>query len=913
MKKRSIVTPLLVGWLMAVCTTCIPMNALRAASGTSDRDNIRLDSRLHHEGDYTWKMSRAGEVKQPAEVISRSGYDDSSWMEAVVPGTVLTSLVAAGVYPDPYYDINNKLSEKKIPDISSVGRDFYTYWFRTEFETPALNKDERLWLKVNGINYRAKIWLNGHLLSTMTGMFLRDDIDITEFVSDQGNALAVLVEPVDEPGQAMKKPWGAPGENRNGGNGLIGLNVTQLMTVGWDFYYDDGIRDRNTGIWRNIELYSTGRVALRHPFVRSRLEHPDYRVAHETVSVEVYNPSASNTPVKCLVEGEIVGTGVTFSKQVTLPRSGHQTVCFAPEEFPQLTLHDVKLWWPKNKGAQDMYELKMSVSVDGTVCDSLTSRFGIREVSVSRETPDSSKLFYVNGKRIFIRGSNWLPEAMQRTTDARMEAELRYTAQSGINLLRLWGGGIAESDRFYQLCDELGILVWQAGWVTGDTRQRHDEPLYFANVTSTIKRIRNHPSLAFYVASNEGSEVAGTQELIRSLDGTLPYQIQSECDGVHDGSPYKQVNPMRHYENTASDRGSRVDGFNPEYGAPNLPIVSTLREMMPEEHLWPINKAVWDYLDGNGFHGMSSIYTDMTHLYGASSSIDEFARKAQLVGAINSKSIWEVWNENKYEYGHKFCSGLLFWYHNVPCPLVCARMWDHSLEPTASLYHTMHALEPLHVQYNYLTDSVTVANDYLQPFANYSVTARVYDLQSRQVSEQTARIDIPDDGCVGNILKVNIPDHISKVHFIHLLLKDGQGSVVSDNFYWRSTDSYEGKHTLTGPCTSGFESLADMPHTHLKASCQVSHTGGKTLLNIRLRNTTRLISFFNQLQLFDADGHSIRPAYYSDNFFTILPGGEKRIVIELADTQSAKGFRLVLSGWNSEERTLYSSGERRAS
>lgn len=330
MKKRSIVTPLLVGWLMAVCTTCIPMNALRAASGTSDRDNIRLDSRLHHEGDYTWKMSRAGEVKQPAEVISRSGYDDSSWMEAVVPGTVLTSLVAAGVYPDPYYDINNKLSEKKIPDISSVGRDFYTYWFRTEFETPALNKDERLWLKVNGINYRAKIWLNGHLLSTMTGMFLRDDIDITEFVSDQGNALAVLVEPVDEPGQAMKKPWGAPGENRNGGNGLIGLNVTQLMTVGWDFYYDDGIRDRNTGIWRNIELYSTGRVALRHPFVRSRLEHPDYRVAHETVSVEVYNPSASNTPVKCLVEGEIVGTGVTFSKQVTLPRSGHQTVCKHP-------------------------------------------------------------------------------------------------------------------------------------------------------------------------------------------------------------------------------------------------------------------------------------------------------------------------------------------------------------------------------------------------------------------------------------------------------------------------------------------------------------------------------------------------------------------------------------------------------
>lgn len=167
---------------------------------------------------------------------------------------------------------------------------------------------------------------------------------------------------------------------------------------------------------------------------------------------------------------------------------------------------------------------------------------------------------------------------MLRTSDERTYAELRYTRQAGINLIRLWGGGIAESDYFYQLCDELGLLIWQEFWMTGDTRHPQDKSVYLNNVASTVKRIRNHPALAYYVASNESSEVSGTPELLKLLDGTRGYQMQSECAGVHDGSPYKQVNPMQHYENTASARGSRVDGFNPEYGAPTLPTVEILRE-----------------------------------------------------------------------------------------------------------------------------------------------------------------------------------------------------------------------------------------------------------------------------------------------------------------------------------------------
>lgn len=443
--------------------------------------------------------------------------------------------------------------------------------------------------------------------------------------------------------------------------------------------------------------------------------------------------------IKCTVKGEIIGENITFSKDLNLFRGETKEICFTPEEFPQLTIKNPRLWWPIFKGNPELYELKLTVSIDGKVSDETKTRFGIREITSDQNTPDKSRQFYVNGKKLFIRGTNWIPEAdapyLRRTYLCRIALykTIRYQPDPHV------GGGIAESDYFFQLCDEMGLLVWQEFWMTGDTKHPQDKDLYLSNVEATVKRLRNHPSLAYYVSSNESTEMPGAKDLIMKLDGTRGYQMQSECDGVHDGSPYKQVNPMQHYENTASERGSRVDGFNPEYGSPTIPTVETLREVMDEKDLWPINKEVWDYHDGGGFHLMSTMYTDLTNHYGPSSSIEEFATKGQAVGAMNSKSIWEVWNYNKFGYGDRYASGLLFWYHNCPVSQVCARMWDYSLEPTASLYHTQNALEPLHAQFDYLKNTVSVYNDYYQAFKDYKVTAEVYDLNSKRYGAKARR------------------------------------------------------------------------------------------------------------------------------------------------------------------------------
>lgn len=868
-------------------------------------DRIWLDSREVHQGEFTWKMMKAGDVKASAEEVSSLGYSTDNWLPAIVPGTVLNSLVYNKKYPEPYYGLNNKIESNKIPDISKVGREFYTYWFRTEFEVPVSFAGKNIWLQPDGINYRAEVWVNGNLLSTINGMFVNDYINITDFVKTGcKNVLAVRVYPVDVPGTTMPKSWGAVGEFHNGGNGNIGLNTTMLMSVGWDFTFMDGIRDRNTGIWKSISMYTTGKVALRHPFVKSELRKPAYDVAHETISVEVVNPSTSMEAITGVVRGEILGENIVVEKPFRILRGEEKAVTFTPEEFPQLTIRNPRLWWPVNKGPQNLYELKLTVNVKGTVCDSVKTRFGIREITSDTNTPDKSRVFYVNGKRIFVRGTNWIPEGMLRTSDERTYAELRYTRQAGINLIRFWGGGIAESDYFYQLCDELGLLVWQEFWLTGDTRHPQDRSVYLNNVASTVKRIRNHPSLAYYVASNESSEVSGTPELLQLLDGTRGYQMQSECAGVHDGSPYKQVNPMQHYENTASARGSRVDGFNPEYGAPTLPTVEILREMMDEKDLWPINKEVWDYLDGNGFHLMSTMYTDLVNNYGKSSSIDEFAQKGQFVGAMNSKSIWEVWNYNKLDYGDRFCSGLLFWYHNCPVRQVCARMWDWSLEPTASLYHTANALEPLHAQFDYLKNTVSVVNDFYQEFRGYTVVAQVYDINSKKVFEASAKVDLPSDGVANDVLTIRFPENISQVHFIKLRLKDAKGKEVSSNFYWRSNDKYEGKETLTGPTSSGFETLSQLKKAQLKTTYKIRKSEDRYFVDITVKNVSSSIAFFNQLQFLNRDLKPIRPSFYTDNFFSLMPGESKSVVIETSVEKITETPVLVVKGWNVDRKQI---------
>ncbi len=883
----------------------LTLDAAAQQAPLSDRSYTQiLSSTDVHGGSQVWKMQNISKVGIPSDKVSTTDCSTEGWMPAIVPGTVLRSLVYNDVYPDPYYGWNNHLTKGAIPDLAYAGRDFYTYWFRTELQFPSSEyKGRNTWLQLDGINYRAEVWLNSTLVSVISGMFYQEIVEITDYIkTDETNVLAIKVYPVDSPGKLMdRRQWGAPDEWHNGGDGEIGRNVTMLMSVGWDFTFHDGIRDRNTGIWKDIKVFTTGEARLSYPFVKSELSHPDYATARETASVEVTNPTMFLADLT--VEGEIEGTGIKFSKDVKVERGMTEEVCFTPEEFPQLIIKDPRLWWPVNKGSQELYDITFTVKKDGKVCDTVKSRFGIREITTDWNTPDKSRAFYINGKPIFITGTNWIPEAMCMSDDARMYAEMRYTAMSGLNMIRLWGGGITESDYFYQLCDELGILVWEEFWMTGDTKHPVDLGLHLKNVASAVKRTRSHPSLAFYVCSNESSATTGAKELIQALDGTRAYQMQSECDGIHDGSPYKQVNPMRYYENTASDRGSRVDGFNPEYGTICLPTVECLREIMDEKDLWPINKELWDYRDGNGFFLTTTLFTQMVNEYGESSSIDEFAEKAQMVGAMNYKTLAEVWRYNKLHSGDRYCSGYLFWYHNSPLRQVRGCMWDWSLEPTAALFSYNNATEPLHPQFDYLKNTISVINDRYEQYKGYKVTAELYDLRTRKLWSSEAKVDLPADGAVNDVITVPFPAGITPVHFIKLRLFDDKGQQVGSNFYWRSTNVYEGPKTVTGPTTAGFQAINQLPTVKLSAKCSSAVQDGWNSIDIQLKNRSRSLAFFTRVQLVDEAGKPVRPSYYTNNFLSLLPGESTAINIKTSlEYMPAGKYTVIVGGFHQTEQ-----------
>jgi mannosylglycoprotein endo-beta-mannosidase len=868
----------------------------------SAKNYIFLRSSAGYHGNYSWQLIRSKDAGSKGEEISTSSYQTKNWQPAIVPGTVLNSLVANKKYPDPYFGDHNRRSRKLIPDLADEGQEFYHYWFRTAFYLPKNFTGKHIWMKFHGINYRCTIWVNGKNLGKMAGMFNTQSYDISKVVNLKGkNVMAVDVLPVDVPGSYYKPGQGrsgAVGENHNGGDGEIGRNVTMLMSVGWDFTSPDGIRDRNTGIWRDVELYTTGDVVLEHPFVKTDLPLPDTSSSRQIISVELNNTTARTQ--KGVLSGKIIEGKVSFQKSITLQANEKKTIVFTPDEYKQLTIKHPRLWWPIFKGNQNLYTLSLKfTNKKKEISHVLTARFGIREVSSDQNTPDQSRRFYVNGQPIFVRGTNWVPEAMLRNSELRTYAELRYTKQAGINFIRLWGGGIAESDYFYQLCDEFGFLVWNEFWLTGDTRFPTDTALYFKNVVSTIKRIRNHPSLAYYVAANEAKEIAGTAQMIHRLDPTRGYQEQSECCGVHDGSPYKYENPMQYFENTASQRGSRVDGFNPEYGTPCLPILESLRKMMPKKDLWPVNDSVWNYLDGNGFHQMTTKYRQAVNQFGQSSSIEEYAKKAQFVGAMNYRSIWEVWNYNKFGYGDRYASGYLFWYHNSPLPQTASRLYDWFLEPTAALYYSQNGLAPLHPQFDYLKNTVSVYNDYRVAFAGYRVEATVYDMNGKARFTQSTKVNIPADGLVKDALKIVFPNDITNVHFIKLKLINKAGKIIADTFYWRSKAKYNGAWTLTGPAISGFEDINKMAKVNLNVKVEKQMVKGIGYLHAKITNPSSVLAFFIQLKLQDNRGNNMAPSYYSDNFFSLLPGESKEVTIEMPSIKPKGKLQLVTDGWNS--------------
>jgi hypothetical protein len=817
-----------------------------------------------------WHLQDASKVMQAGAEIASAKYKPEGWYSATVPGTVLTSLVNAGIYPEPLYGENNR--PDKIPD--SLART--QYWYRTVFEVPKTYAGKHVWLNLEGINFSAQVWVNGRQVGAMKGAFRRGIFDISPDVKPGKEAvLAVLVSPQPHPGEPHEHTI-RDGVGRNGGITAID-GPTFLSTIGWDWI--PAIRDRDTGIWQKVFISASGPVVIKDPLVTTDLPLP--KVDSADVSVQARVENVTDTPQKGVLKGSF--GDVTFAQNVEVPAHSSQVVTVDPKTTPAMHVEHPKLWWPNGYGPQNLYKLHLSFEVDGKASYSKDVSFGVRKFTYA--VPDSENLtISVNGVRVFIRGGNWgLDEAMKRNPRERLEAQIRMHQLANLNMIRNWVGQSTSED-FYELCDKYGILVWDEFFQPNpsDGPDPDDFDTYMANVRDKILRFRNHASIVLWCARNEGYPPKKIDDALRvlmtELEPTRLYQANSaDGRGVNSHGPYHWRTPREFYVYD--------EAFKTEIGSVSVPTLESIHGMMPEKDWETINDDWAEHDFAKGAADGDTYPAMIAERYGKVANLADFVRKSQLANYEAFRAMYEGRNAKLF---HP-TTGVITWMSNPAQPSFVWQLYHHDLEPNSALFAVKKAAEPIHIQLNEANGEVQVINNLSTPLENAHAHLAIYNLDGSVQFEHD--YEVAAAASVATTLgSVAWPANLSAVHFVKLELKDTAGKLISENFYWRGLPEHQ----------DDLKQLDSLSTITLDAKVSRSDVAGKSVISVTLHNPGKEIALMTHLQLRrKRSGERVLPVYYSNNYVSLLPDETKTITIEAA-TSDLKGedALVMVDGWN---------------
>ena len=773
---------------------------------------------------------------------------------ARVPSTVAGTLYEAGYFGE------GLLEGRAYEQVDkSIFDDTWTY---TTTFTGKPARGQHAELVFDGLGFYADILLNGKRIAsadTTAGVFVRRAYDVTKLLKKR-NKLEVKLR------RAQKGDLN---------HGFVDWNPRPL--------------DESMGIVRPVTLRTTGPVSVEDVYVIPDLDVESFATADLTVRVTLSNKD--NRPVDAVLALDLGGGNATVP--VALAPCETREITLTPAEAALLHLDNPRVWWTYDLGKPEMYSLNVRVEAAGAVSDTKEVAFGVRKVE-SRLTGNNDRQFTLNGKDILLKGAGWTDDIFLCDTPETIERQVRYVKDMNLNLIRfenIWG----KDDTVYDLCDRLGVLAlvgFSCQWEWEDycglpevkgygcINGKEVEDLAVRYFHDQVVRLHNHPAVIAWLTGSDRIPNPGLEERYLAIFGKEDYRpyvcsakrIRSLAgwSGAKMEGPYEWVGPDYWYKDT---KAGGAFGWNTETGiGANLPQLESLKRMIPEEALWPLSD-VWDYhctASSSAMNTTKVLQETVNGLYGGFDSLEDFVRKAHAVDYDGTRAMFEAFRVRVPQ-----STGIVQWMLNSAWPSLYWQLYDWYGVPTAGYYGTKKACEPIQLLFDYATRKVYAVNESgdAAPHA-LQATLQVFDANSKPVGQETKAIQVG----YREVLPVfDLTRYDGKPHFVALALKDENGP-VADNFYCLPAKDNEYDWKKSSWYVTPVTAYADLGFVFKQPEADVEMTveGNK----VTLTNKSGVIAYQNILKAKDADGNLVVPAYWSDNFFPLLPGETRTVTCE---------------------------------
>ena len=831
-------------------------------------------------------MAIAGASAQSQTYVLDKGWEFSQagsneWMSARVPGTVHQDLLDHGRLPDPFYGMN----EQKVQWVEKED-----WLYRTVFTVTADQlKSDAAWLTFEGLDTYADVYLNGSLLLKADNMFVDHKLAVKDVLREGENRLMIRFRsPVEETApQWDMDGFNYPADNDHSEKRMSVYTRKAPYSYGWDW----GIRLATSGIWRPVKLTFCNGAAIDDFFVRQ--QEVTEQVAKVDNQLEINNVTTTPKEAQVKVVYAYGEQADTLTRTVVLQPGKNSLSMPAWIEKPHL-------WMPNGWGDPVLYTFTATVSVDGKEVASREEAIGLRSIRVVMEDDKDGKSFYfeVNGKPMFAKGSNYIPgdALLPNMTGERYARLFEDIRAANMNMVRVWGGGIYEDDRFYEEADRNGILVWQ-DFIFACTTYPHD-PTFLKRVSEeavyNMRRLRNHASLAMWCGNNEIYEgmrywgwkdkyspvvwkemTEGYDVLFRQL---LPELVEANDPGrfyMH-GSPYEanwgrpeswKIADSHNWgtwygQKPFESLDTEIPRFMSEYGFQAFPEMKTIRMFAsPEDYELesPVMNAHQKASIGNFL-----IKKTMALYYKVPEKFEDLIYAGLILQGQGMRHGIEAHRRHR-----PYCMGSLPWQLNDSWPVVSWSSIDYYGNWKAMHYQIRRAFAPV------LVNAIKEGNN----LSYYIMSDRLTD------EELTLNLELMDfNGKVYRKQKVDglLPANTSKLFyqepveqalagrdsattFMHMVVKSKKGEVLSDEIYYfaHPKDQFLPKTPL---------------HWQVKQKkgyCEVTVKADKLARDIFIEVPVQGVRF-------------------SDNFFDLLPGQKKKVIITSPDGKSLDHLQVTV-------------------